>query len=478
MTLAGSLNLGGGSLGPVSIIHASSVGAASSAGLNVRAHDILVTDGSSISTDTVSTGAAGPLSIAADSLQLINGGRISSSSRQGIDVNTGLPGGPPPEGPAGSVTIQGLSSPAQSVLIDGKDSGVFTSTVGTGAGGNINILANTLTLQNGGTLSAATSGIAPSATGGTITVDANEVQVNSGGLITAATTGAGVGGSVNINAGNTFSSNAGTVSSTASQANGGNINITAGQTVTLTNGAIVSASSTGPGNAGNIFVDAGPQLSMQDSSITSEAAKAHGGNIEIRAVDMVQLGNSTVSTSVIGGAGGGGNITIDPNAVVLQNSQIITRAVQGAGGNISITTNLLLQDSTSIISASSQFGQQGNIVIQSPISPASGKIVPLGQKPLLATTLLGQRCAALAGGNISSFTVAGRDALPAEPGGWVSTPLALSMSESDDGTVNEASLNRTSSEVAEEIPVLSLRKIAPPGFLTQSFAVDSSDCQS
>ena len=112
------------------------------------------------------------------------------------------------------MTIQGLSSPAQSVLIDGKDSGVFTSTVGTGAGGNINILANTLTLQNGGTLSAATSGIAPSATGGTITVDANEVQVNSGGLITAATTGAGVGGSVNINAGNTFSSNAGTVSST------------------------------------------------------------------------------------------------------------------------------------------------------------------------------------------------------------------------------------------------------------------------
>ena len=145
--------------------------------------------------------------------------------------------------------------------------------------------------------------------------------------------------------------------------------------------------------------------------------------------------------------------------------------MQGAGGNISITTNLLLTDSTSIISASSQFGQQGNIIIQSPISPASGKIVPLGQKPLLATTLLGQRCAALAGGNISSFTVAGRDALPAEPGGWVSTPLALSMSESEDGTVKEAG---TPSEMTEEIPILSLRKIAPVGFLTQSFAVDSS----
>src|SRR4030095_15594188 len=79
---------------------------------------------------------------------------------------------------------------------------------------------------------------------------------------------------------------------------------------------------------------------------------------------------------------------------------------------IPITTNLLFPDSTSVISASSQLGQQGTIIIQSPISPASGKIVPLGQKPLLAITLLSQRCAALAGGHASSFTVAGRDGVP------------------------------------------------------------------
>ena len=114
------------------------------------------------------------------------------------------------------------------------------------------------------------------------------------------------------------------------------------------------------------------------------------------------------------------------------------------------------------------FGQQGNIVIQSPISPASGKIIPLGQKPLITTTLLSQRCAALAGGNASSFTVAGRDALPAEPGGWVPTPLALAALSA--GTGQEERGNGD----AEEAPLLSLRKIAPPGFLTQSFAVDSS----
>ena len=215
---------------------------------------------------------------------------------------------------------------------------------------------------------------------------------------------------------------------------------------------------------------------MTNSTVTTEANQSSGGAIKITTNPngTVQLTDSTISASVLDGTGGGGSVNIDPQFVVLQNSQILANAVFGPGGNINITTNLLLPDSTSLISASSQFGQQGTIIIQSPISPASGKIVPLGQKPLLPTSLLSQRCAALAGGNISSFTVAGRDSLPAEPGGWVSTPLALSMSESEDGTVREADLGTTSSEVAEETPLLSLRKIAPPGFLTQSFAVDSS----
>ncbi len=222
-------------------------------------------------------------------------------------------------------------------------------------------------------------------------------------------------------------------------------------------------------------------LRATNSSVTTEANQSSGGTIKITTNPngTVQLTDSTISASVNDGTGGGGSVNIDPQYVILQNSQIHANAVSGPGGNISITTNLLLPDSFSAshITASSQFGQQGTVVIQSPISPASGKIVPLGQKPLLPTSLISQRCAALAGGNISSFTVAGRDALPAEPGGWVSTPLALSMSESDDGTVKEVGLNRTPSETAEEIPVLSLRKIAPPGFLTQNFAV-STGCAS
>ena len=55
----------------------------------------------------------------------------------------------------------------------------------------------------------------------------------------------------------------------------------------------------------------------------------------------------------------------------------------------------------------------------------------------------------------------GRVSLPAEPGGWLSSPLALGLADS------------TVSEPAGDTPVLSLRRIAPPGFLTQAFAMGS-----
>ena len=165
--------------------------------------------------------------------------------------------------------------------------------------------------------------------------------------------------------------------------------------------------------------------------------------------------------------------------MVLQNSQILAQAVQGPGGNIAITTNLLLPDANSVISASSQFGVNGTVTIQSPNAPASGKIQPLGKSPLLATTLLNQRCAALAGGEFSSFTVAGRDSLPAEPGSWLASPLPALSVDARPAVRGEGLVGMTPGESLGETALLSLRQIAPAGFLTQAFAVDwSAGCQS
>jgi large exoprotein involved in heme utilization and adhesion len=440
--------------------------------ISINAPSVTVENGGGISTLTGLVGNAGTITVNTNNLRLLSGGHITSSSvAEFPDI--------PPSGVAGIVRIQGLTSPAQTVLIDGSGSGIVTDTQGTGAGGSIFVNANSVTLQNGGTLSAKTSGTEASANGGTITVNATQVQLNSGGLITASTTGAGAGGSISIGAGTTFASNAGTVSSTAGEATGGDINITAGQSVALDNGSLITASSTGAGNAGNIVINAGQMYRSTNSSVTTKAEHASGGNITVLATGLVQLTNSELNASVEGSETTvGGNILIDPVYVILQNSQILAQATQGTGGNINIFyTGALLSDSNSVVSASSQFGQSGTVTLQSPNSPASGKITPLGQKPLLSTSLVNQRCAAMAGGNSSSFTVAGREALPAEPGGWLSSPLALRMSESADGTLREAG-SMTQSEVADKPFLLSLRKIAPLGFLSQTFAVESSGCSS
>ena len=300
--------------------------------------------------------------------------------------------------------------------------------------------ANTVSLANSPDITTETRGAAPA---GHLTFNVNNLTVDQATKISSGTSGSGPGGSITIGA---------------------------SQFVRLNNGSSISASSTGTGNAGNIQINAGNQFAMTNSSVTTEATQSGGGLIKITTTPSggVHLTNSKISASVLDGNGGGGSVNIDPQYVVLQNSQILANAVFGPGGNISIATNLLLPDSTSIISASSQFGQQGTISIQSPIAPASGKIIPLSQKALIETSLMSQPCAALAGGIFSTFTLAGRDVVPPEPGGWLSSPLALGTVETEPDT------RTSSSEQAGEMPILSLRRIAPPGFLTQSFAVESS----
>ena len=400
-------------------------GPAQAADLNIRAQDVLVTQGGSLSTETRSSGQGGQLNISADTIQVTNGGQLRSGST--------LPRGPNgvpievPLGPGGTVRIQGRTGPvADSILIDGQKSGISTNTDGTGAGGNTFLSARSLTIQNGGTISAETSGTTPSATGGSISVKATDHA-------------------------------------------------------TMTSGASITASSTGPGDAGNILINAGHQFDMRDSSVTAEAKQASGGNIDVQAVDRVRLVNSEISSSVQGGAStAGGNIKIDPNVIVLQNSDVTAKAVQGAGGNITLTTPLFLRDSTSLVSASSQFGVNGTVTIQSPTSNLSESLGTLPSQPNQAQALLTQRCAALANGQTSSFVVAGREQLPSDPGGWLSSPLAFAaLGESLDTDNAVASIPTVMAIAADDTSTVSLRRLTPAGFLMANFAdSEATGCHS
>ncbi len=317
-------------------------------------------------------------------------------------------------GGAGTITISGQRqpapgtaplTPAKSIRLDGTD--VLTDTGSDALGGKIELNA-------GGPIELHNS---------TISSNVHDVRPQSAKVTDP-------GGNIAISAGNLLLQSGEVSALSTGTQTGGNIVLAAQDTITVGDGSRITASSTGPGNAGNIAIHAGPQFLSQNASITTEANQASGGNIFIQATDSIRLINSQLNTSVQGGPNtSGGNITLDPAVVTLQNSQVLAQAVQGQGGNINIIAGTFLADQTSLVSASSQFGLSGTVNIQSPVSSLSNTLTTLPQQPLQAQNLLRQRCAAQAHGQLSSLVMAGRDTLPVEPGGWLMSPMAFWANE-------------------------------------------------
>ncbi|MEO7860612.1 MAG: filamentous hemagglutinin N-terminal domain-containing protein [Nitrospirales bacterium] len=411
-------------------------------------------------------GNSGSIIIITPQLEITGGARINSTTQ-----SSGL-GGDVVITARDQITISGERQ--TEVIEEGlfglgstRASGIYTRTVGnefcTGAcgdGGHVSITTGSLDLSSGAVIN---SGTTSTGHGGDVTLYATDTISISGTMADGT-----LGGS--------FSQTVGTEPVSGA---GGNITLTAGQSVVVSDGASVSASSTGPGNAGNIVINAGQTFTATNinDAVTTEAKASSGGNITLIAIDTVQLTDSRINASVADGSGKGGNISIDPQYVILQGSQILAQAADGQGGAITITTNLFLPDAFSLqhVNADSGSGVNGTVTIQSPNSPASGKIQPLSNQPLEATSLLNQRCAALDGGQFSSFTVAGRDILPTEPDSWLASPLAMLSTNAGQRVRSEENMSVSRGGN----PILSLRQVAPAGFLTQAFAADwSAACQS
>jgi hypothetical protein len=216
----------------------------------------------------------------------------------------------------------------------------------------------------------------------------------------------------------------------------------------LTGGALVAATSSGTGNAGNIVIDAGSVFHSIDSAVTTQALVADGGNITILADRIFRLSNSQVTTSVQSGVGAGGNILIDPDFIILNGSQIRADAFGGPGGNVLIVGDVFLS-SNSIVSASSALGTPGTVSIQATVTDVSGGLTSLPEGVLEAAAFLRASCATrLSAGKASSLLLAGREALPLEPGGLLPSPLLVAA--------DELPASSQSGDVLDGLPRLSL----------------------
>jgi large exoprotein involved in heme utilization and adhesion len=325
-----------------------------------------------------------------------------------------------------------------------------------GDAGKIIITAPVLTMNGNTRIETSTGG---DGNAGAVVADLGSLFLNNGAAIRSASgtalpsgefrLGAGNAGTVTITTGDQMSisgrsptTGAGSSISTTTQGagNGGDISLTSAGTVQISNGGLVTADSLGgTGLAGNITISAGDQIAMTDGSVSTRAITSDGGNVTLNAPRMIQLTDSQVTTSVESGVGSGGNINIDPQLLVLNNSQILANAFGGPGGNINIISDVFLVNSggraplslAGIVDASSALSTSGTVNIEATFTNVTGSVTLLPETPLQATELLRASCAArFAGGKTSSLVLAGRDGLPLQPGGLLPSPLYV-VSDAD-----------------------------------------------
>jgi filamentous hemagglutinin family protein len=446
VVIQGPAGLGGASasvtLSGFSQIGASTAGDGLGGNITITTTSLDLSGGSSVISSTSGTASNGNITVRVHDARLTGGSTFSSDTSSIID---GLIGG--------SITVQGLNGgTAASLSFAGRESGIRAVTFGQNRLGNILVETETLEMIDGALIQSGTP--LSFASAGTITIDAGVVDISGRSSIsshafnldagpititanqfkldnstiatdTSSPTG-GRGGDVTLTVGSANFSNGATINSSASNTGiAGNINIVASRSVSMTSQSAITASSTGSGNAGNIRITSGSTFVMRNSSITTEASQASGGQVTITAPDMVRLTDSTISTSVAGAANdsNGGNISIDPDFVILKGSQILAQAVAGTGGAIDITAGLFLKDASSIVDASSTLGVSGTVQINAPINNLSEVVARLPESLLAVEVLLRAACAArMAQGGTSSFVERGRDSIPAGPEGLLASP--------------------------------------------------------
>jgi len=218
---------------------------------------------------TTGTGRAGDIAINIRDLSLTNGGQIVTSSAEA----TG-PGGTLSLNATGSVSISGRSSaPVFGVNPDSR-SGLFSTASAAGPAGTINVSTPVLTMSDGGTITASSTGTAEA-----------------------------LAGNINITFGDSLRLANSSITTSSNAADGGNIAITStgsGSLVYLLDSQITTSVQSGVGSGGNITIGSGAHpvdaIVLNGSQIRADAFGGPGGKIGIFA-DTFLTSDSLVSAS-------------------------------------------------------------------------------------------------------------------------------------------------------------------------------------
>ncbi len=312
-------------------------------------------------------------------------------------------------GDAGTINLQ------TSTLSVRDGSQIFASTNDIGNGGNINIQAQEIvSLDNGGQIVSQVS-LGGVGDGGEINITAPSISVDEFSVISTNTEeGArGTAGNIILNTDNLLISNASIVDArTENEFNGGNITVNT-ETLDLLNGGKIIAVTNAAGNSGEIILNVERDINIAGSDLifddrltelseieqvagddlnarppefrfvtpaailnslgassglfanTTPNAAGNAGNIQLLTSGSINLRDRGTISVDANGQGGAGTISIDAESFNLDNSFLLASTLSGEGGNIDLTiSEILTLKNDSFISAEAfNDANGGNITI-------------------------------------------------------------------------------------------------------------------
>ncbi|MGF1539013.1 MAG: filamentous hemagglutinin N-terminal domain-containing protein [Pleurocapsa sp.] len=342
---------------------------------------------SSLTNETVGSGAGGDIKITT--------GRLTVDQGATIVAKTLAPG----NATGGNIKIDATESVeviGASSLNPGVTSSIVAASFGAGDAGNNSLTTDFLSASAGGTIAATAfqtgnggdlnisareieiTGIepnvfAPSAltastlgagNAGNLTIDTSKLTILTGGRVDASTAATGNAGNIAIAATDSITID-GTVPNSVNPSliiasgnildpslqqllqlpatpsgNSGNVNITTSQ-LQITAGGQLTVRNDGTGNSGNLEVAADNIFVTSGGGITAASQVGRGGNINLQVADNLSLIGSSQIANDNFGAQTGGAIAIETDRLQISDRSFITTTTfaAGDGGNIDILAN-------------------------------------------------------------------------------------------------------------------------------------------
>ncbi|OAB62107.1 filamentous hemagglutinin [Leptolyngbya valderiana BDU 20041] len=338
-----------------SVIVTSSIGLGRAGDVTVQTEQLSLFDGGVVSSSAFRSG---------------NGGNVTVIASESIEIRGVSPGVAPTSSALSTTTLgsgDGGNLRLETGMLRVLDGGrVSSGTLGRGNAGRITAIASdaielrstTAVAENLSRIGSSAEAndpfqvlfglpLIPSGNAGTIALIAPTLIVADGGSVSVANEGTGIAGSLNIRSELLRLEDRASITAATASGEGGNINIST-DTLQLRRGSEITTEASGTGNGGNITLAIETLTALENSLINANAFEGSGGNVSITAQGIFLSPDSRITASSELGVDGLVEITqpeIDTSSAIaeLHNEPIdpatqVVSACQVAANNTFVVT--------------------------------------------------------------------------------------------------------------------------------------------